>query len=619
MCRLISLFLASLVVLGINAQSYSQIKSSKEYLWGEGDGETLKMAKDNAMLDLISQIAVHVTGEKSTTVTNQQKGQDVKSEVSFAQVMKSYSAVTLTNTSQLLISDEPHAKYLLYIKKDDLDKIFDARKKRIMQMIDVASKALSVKKIDGAIQYYYWANMLLNSLRPGEDVKIKVSDKEVSASDHIKAQLDDIFENLNAEVKGKQSDGNIYELMFTYKGSPVASIDYTYYVGNDYSCVNTARDGLGLVELPPGYMPEKLRIKFEYKYFHESQFDNELNQVLSAVKNISYPKATVLVPVSKKVLSTDVNIKGSVDVQHASSAQVAATAPVANLQSATDSVKPISTENLDPLVKTMNAVVESIKNKTYASVSSLFTAEGFEVFNKLINYGKARIIGNNMNLEFSELKGSIYCRSIPMRFSFSRNRNFTENVVFVFDKSGKIDNVSFGLSKVAHDDVFSSQNTDWSREAKDILQSFLENYKTAYALERIDYLESVFSEDALIVSGKVIQTLVGNAETGYRNNRYVKTTKYSKAEYIKRLRSIFKYNEFINIKFANNQIKKMGKGDKEVYAVQIKQDYSSANYGDTGYLFLLVDVTNPDKPIIHVRAWQDKPDPSWGIIGPEHF
>ena len=62
----------------------------------------------------------------------------------------------------------------------------------------------------------------------------------------------------------------------------------------------------------------------------------------------------------------------------------------------------------------------------------------------------------------------------------------------------------------------------------------------------------------------------------------------------------------------------MGKSE-DVYAIQIKQDYFSANYGDTGYLFLLVDVNDPDKPIIHVRAWQEQPDPSWGIIGPEHF
>lgn len=614
MCRFISLFLASLFVLSTYGQSYSQIKASDDYLWGEGQGETLKVAKDNAMLDLISKIAVHVSGEKSTIVSNQQIGKEVKSEVSFAQVMKTYSSVTLTNTSQLLLSDEPDAKYFLYIKKTELDKIFEARKNRIKEMIAIATKALNDKKIDNAIQYYYWANMLLKSLRPGEDVKVSISGNEISATDHVKSQLDDIFDSLNAEVKGKQSDSNIYEVLFTYKGTPVASIDYTYYIGNDYSCVNTARDGLGLVELMPGYKTNNLRISYEYKYFHESQFDKELNQVLEAVKGISYPKATVNVPITKKELPTEVKISGSV-VEQKTQSTISSQAPLADPSSQPS----LSQQDLSPLVNSMNSIVESIKSRNFESIKSMFTDEGYQVFNRLINYGKARVIGNDIKMEFSQLNGSTYCRSIPMRFSFSRNRSFTENVVFVFDEDGKVDNVSFGLSKVAHDDVFSCQNTDWSQEAKDVLQSFLENYKTAYALERIDYLESVFSDDALIISGKVIQKLVGDAESGYRNNRYVKTTKYSKTEYINRLKNIFKYNEFINIKFANNTVKKMGKGDKEVYAVQIKQDYSSANYGDTGYLFLLVDVSNPDQPIIHVRAWQDKPDQSWGIIGPEHF
>ena len=599
-----------------NAQSYSQIKSSPEYLWGEGEGETLRLADDKAMVDLISQIAVHVSGEKRTTVTNKQEGQGAKSHVSFEQVMKTYSSATLTNTSRLVLSDEPEAKVLRYIKKNELDKIFEARKNKIKEMINIATSALDARQIDDAIRYYYWANMLLNSLRPGEDVKVSNNGKEVSAAFLIKSQLDDIFSNLNAEFKGKQGDSNVYEVFFTYKGTPVASIDYTYWVGNVWSYVNTARDGNGLVELKPGYSVDNLRIKYECMYFNESQCDKEVYQVLETVKQIIYPKASVNVPLSNKVLSSDVNIAGSIPEQ-----KTTGVSKSSFIHSASEDIvnkDPLSQEALTPLVNTMNAVIASIKSKNYASIQSYFTTYGYDVFNKLINYGKARIVGNDMNLEFTELNGSIYCRSIPMRFSFSGNRSFVENVVFVFDESGRIDNVSFGLSNVAQGDIFSNHNVDWSDEAKSVLQSFLENYKTAYALERLDYLESIFSEDALIISGKVVQTLVGNVETGYRNNRYVKMTKYNKSEYMNRLRDIFKYNEFINIKFANNDVKKMGKGG-EVYAVQIKQDYFSANYGDTGYLFLLVDVNDPDKPIIHVRAWQEQPDPSWGIIGPEHF
>ena len=52
---------------------------------------------------------------------------------------------------------------------------------------------------------------------------------------------------------------------------------------------------------------------------------------------------------------------------------------------------------------------------------------------------------------------------------------------------------------------------------------------------------------------------------------------------------------------------------------QIKQDYYSTNYGDQGYLFLMVDLNDPDKPIIKVRTWQPEKDPNFGLIDLSHF
>ena len=84
------------------------------------------------------------------------------------------------------------------------------------------------------------------------------------------------------------------------------------------------------------------------------------------------------------------------------------------------------------------------------------------------------------------------------------------------------------------------------------------------------------------------------------------------------LKQVFTSNEFINLKFASNNILKFG-AVGEIYGIQIKQDYFSTNYADTGYLFLMVDLNDPNKPIIHVRTWQQDRDPAFGIIGPQHF
>ena len=56
-----------------------------------------------------------------------------------------------------------------------------------------------------------------------------------------------------------------------------------------------------------------------------------------------------------------------------------------------------------------------------------------------------------------------------------------------------------------------------------------------------------------------------------------------------------------------------------MYAIQIAQDYYSTNYGDKGYLFLIVDINNPTQPLIKVRTWQPDKDPNFGLYGPGDF
>lgn len=98
----------------------------------------------------------------------------------------------------------------------------------------------------------------------------------------------------------------------------------------------------------------------------------------------------------------------------------------------------------------------------------------------------------------------------------------------------------------------------------------------------------------------------------------VKYTRQTKSEYMKKLQHIFRSSEFINLRFADNQVRKSGVGG-EIYGIQIKQDYFSSSYGDTGYLFLMVDLNNPKEPVIHVRTWQPEKDPNFGLIDLSHF
>ena len=84
-------------------------------------------------------------------------------------------------------------------------------------------------------------------------------------------------------------------------------------------------------------------------------------------------------------------------------------------------------------------------------------------------------------------------------------------------------------------------------------------------------------------------------------------------EYINRLKVLFRSKEYVNLQFEKSDIRAGGKD--HVYGIQIKQNYFSSNYGDEGYLFLMVDLQDTSKPTIHVRTWQPDKDEKGNIYG----
>jgi hypothetical protein len=101
-------------------------------------------------------------------------------------------------------------------------------------------------------------------------------------------------------------------------------------------------------------------------------------------------------------------------------------------------------------------------------------------------------------------------------------------------------------------------------------------------------------------------------------NQIIIKNRQTKDQYLDNLKRCFQRNEFVNIRFSNNDVIKMGEGG-ESYAIQIQQDYYSSTYGDKGYLMLMVDINEPTKPLIKLRTWQPEKDPNFGLYGPGDF
>jgi hypothetical protein len=271
--------------------------------------------------------------------------------------------------------------------------------------------------------------------------------------------------------------------------------------------------------------------------------------------------------------------------------------------------------------RAVNSALNAIRNKSITGVEQYFTGEGLDIFQRLVfQYGTARIIGSPQITFYSNDGGEVTARGAKVAFSFKSGirKSFVEDLVFTFNATGKIDNVAFGLGKTAEDDILNKGV--WSESARKVLMAFLENYKTAYALKRLDYINTIFDDDAVIIVANVAKRAQSSLTDGqrYQDNKIIKYNRYSKDQYLKNLSRCFSANEFINIRFANNDVVKLGKGG-ETYGIQISQDYYSSSYGDKGYLFLEVDVNDPKQPVIKVRTWQPEKDPNFGLYGPGDF
>ena len=74
----------------------------------------------------------------------------------------------------------------------------------------------------------------------------------------------------------------------------------------------------------------------------------------------------------------------------------------------------------------VSKICDALTSRDYESARPLFTETGYEIFLRLVAYGNARVLSRD-DLNFYALGDEVFCRSIPMAFSFSGNpRRFVE-------------------------------------------------------------------------------------------------------------------------------------------------------------------------------------------------
>lgn len=582
------------MALTVTAQGVDGIKRNSSYLYGEGGGVTLQAAKEAALADLIQKISVTVHSDFTSKERELNQGGNVTSDAEYQSIIRSYSAATLTNVKTIVLKPEPDASVFLYIAKSEIDRIFESRVAKAKEFVGNADEALKNGQIDDALRYYYWSYCLVKSLRYPNEAKIFVDGQERSLLAWLPTRIDDVMGKV--KVQSRRTADNTYEITATYDGRPVRSMDYTYFDGVDNSPVYSILDGKGLVELRPGMAMDAVQLKLEYEFRGLSRNDSEVEAVVGAMKPAVYRRAYHRVALddgASPAESTSTDVNGSMQ-------------------------SPLALTDMGTLgTAVMKPVMQALRSGSIEQCRKKFTAEGWEEFSKLMGYGKVTLM-DDIHLDYFADGDCVVCRGLPVSCRFNRGRVFNEKLSFYIDSNSKqITHVAMGLGREAMNDVVLG-HLDWSEKSRTRIVGFLEDYRTAYATKNLEYLDKVFDDNAVIVLGKRLQVAPQLNKEGYMNNHRVQFTQLTKREFLRNLRRQFQSKDYINLHFSQNRIYQLQKG-VERYGIEIKQDYYSSNYGDTGYLTLIFDLTNPDQPVIHVRTWQEQPDPNFGVVSPADF
>lgn len=582
----------------INAQNVdvNNIKKSKLHYWGESPVcDTYEKAKNKAMEMMCANILE--TMESSPVEMGM-----VDKETHLEKIMLTLeNKISYKRKIVNVVRDTKNDKYscFAYLTKDDFKSICDERKSDVQRYAEIGNDKEDEHVMVDALRSYYWAMMLCVAHPDGKMLKIEVDGEEFNAYTYLYDRVTEVLDTFTFAI-AKDNPGEIDEesisiiLNVRADDNDVDGLRFKYYNGVDDYVRTMANNGKAEVVLNANNVKE-FDIKIEYDFSHEMIAHPEIMNVLENIDKV----------VMKDNVKRDINIAPYIKYLNGD-------------KKPTTVVNNTELDSNDKyFLKVMQDLEVAFRAKNYYSIKKYFTNESYAMLDTLVRNGNISIVGNQQ-YEFITYGNTTICRDIDMKFEFRNHASFIREVVFRFDnKSQLITSMAFRLSSIAEHDI--SSKNKWTNDCKLALINFLEDYQTAYALKRYDYLESIFSDDALFIVGHVLKRNNNELKDVKQFNlseQEVELLRMDKNAYFDRLSRVFKSQEYINIRFTETDFKRQmfstdenNTNGEDIFGVRLLQEYHSTTYGDVGYLFLMVDLRDVQRPVIHVRAWQpDKVD-----------
>lgn len=563
-----------------NIADAERIKQDTTYFWYQGsdDFDDIQDAQSQAESGLLEKIKNEY---KSHIVY---AGGDINAQKSV--VFSTFEPFVKQERQYLILKEGAENQCFAYIAKSDFREACKKRKKEIDSYLDMANLTYEKKNYGDALRYYYISLLLCYSHPDGDNLKCfdYELNKQVKLVQWLTNRIDGddgILNSIRFIVTNWKTEGekNVITVKVSMTdGESLGNVNIRYNNGRykEDTNVNTGLLSLEVFGDKADKTMESVKLEVNMDY-------NDIKEPAANTMMKSLRKKLVFGKAQKTLLNRDVQNR----IQPRRETKI---------EKSIDDY--IVTDN--DFISRMQQIERAMRAGNYESVRGLFSDDGYEMFMKLKNYGKISVMGTP-DYKMFKYKNEIICRSIPVRVGFN-SESFTHEVVFRFDAESKLaTSLAFRLTETAEDDIWKNP---WSADSRIVLTNFLEDYQTAYAFKQLEYLKKIFSDDALIIVGHVLENKpVTTDGVLYNNNRHVQRIKKTKTEYMADLERQFNNKKYINIHFTNLEVKQASGADKDVYGVQVRQYYNSSNYNDDGYLFLMVDLRE-ELPIIHVRTWQ---------------
>jgi hypothetical protein len=242
----------------------------------------------------------------------------------------------------------------------------------------------------------------------------------------------------------------------------------------------------------------------------------------------------------------------------------------------------------------------------------MFEAGAFAIFTNYVAINKPVTARKSYEVQMIERqRGQYYdIRSIMVKVDVGETEASTvQNLIFTFSRDGLITSVRSMLPMYDYHTIIARGETLQDSLMRGCILDFMEQFRMAYNAKNLPFLEKVYSDDALILVGTVLEEKP-QADDMMKHTFLppgkVKLIQQTKQEYLEGLREhAFVKNAVINVRFTDVSIVRHEKLPW-LYGVSCFQQWNSSHYADKGYLFLMMDFRKPDEPVIHVRTWQPK-------------